>query len=402
MRPFLVLLLAGCAGPPRPGLPRFLEETIDRDVGCCYGLAILDVNRDGRPDIVMDTEYPDRVVWYENPTWKRRVIAEGQPEKPEPLQPFDVDGDGAVELILGADWSLANTASGGTLWMLRPPADLGNRWDSLKIGEEPSLHRLRLVRVDGKRELLCSSLMGRGTKAPEWWVGSGAAQFILRRPADPFTGRWEREPITSDLHVVHGVWPFDWEGDGQDEVLFAAYEGIFLYRRQAPGRWAGERLSEGHPGTGAMKGASDVRVGRLPGGRRYLVAIEPNHGPEAALYLQDGLSWKRRVLVEGHSGGHVLQLADMTGTGVESVVLGFRGPARPPDFVPGQAGKDYVLYLLHPLDAAGERWEKSVVDAREMAADSAEAADLDGDGRLDLVAGGYVTRNLKIYWNLGR
>jgi hypothetical protein len=328
----------------------------------------------------MDTEYPDRVAWYENPAWKRRTIANGQPEKPEPLLPWDVDGDGREELALGADWSLANTSSGGTVWILRPPRDLEKPWTPVKIGEEPSLHRLRLVTVGGKKELLCSSLMGRGTRAPEWWVGNGAAQFLLLRPADPFAGRWEREPVTSELHVVHGAWPFDWDGDGTDEILFAAYEGIFLYRRGPAGRWTGERLAEGYPGTAAMRGASDVRVGMLPGGRRYLAAIEPNHGPEAVVYLREGASWKRRVLEGGHAGGHVLHLADLTGTGVESLVVGFRGPARPPDFAPGEPGKDFILLAFHPLDPEGERWERVVLDGRGMAADSAATADLDGEG----------------------
>ena len=34
-----------------------------------------------------------------------------------------------------------------------------------------------------------------------------------------------------------------------------------------------------------------------------------------------------------------------------------------------------------------------------MGCEDALAADLDGDGRLDIVAGGRSTHNVKIYWN---
>ncbi|MEN2281131.1 FG-GAP-like repeat-containing protein [Algoriphagus sp. SE2] len=35
-----------------------------------------------------------------------------------------------------------------------------------------------------------------------------------------------------------------------------------------------------------------------------------------------------------------------------------------------------------------------------MACESLTSADLDGDGKLDLIAAGRATNNLKIYWNL--
>ncbi|HXX92145.1 MAG TPA: VCBS repeat-containing protein [Planctomycetota bacterium] len=406
-----MLLALGLSGPTGlwcpaqvpEKLPRFREEVIDRELGCCYGMAIADVNGDGKPDLILATEYPDLIVWYENPTWKRRVIRKGHPAHPEPIVPFDVDGDGKLALALGADWSSTNTTSGGTLWVLRPSADLDQPWTATQIEEEPSLHRLRAIDLEGrgKRELLVSTIQGRGTQPPEWWKGKGALQFILHRPAGPEKSRWEREIVSDTLHFVHGVWPVDWDGNGKESILFAAYEGIFLAKRGPEGKWSQEKIASGDP----ERGASDVRLGRLPGGKRYLVAIEPNHGPRASIYTppeHPGELWKRKLLVEGHTGGHVLVLADLTGTGVESVVVGFRGLARPTDFVPGEPGKDYILYAFHPLDPEGDAWEKKVLDDRGMASDSAFAVDLKGRGRLDLVVGGYVTRNLKIYWNEGR
>ena len=82
----------------------FKEEIVDPGVGVGYAVTVADINSDGKTDIVVVTENPDQVVWYENPSWKRRIIVEGHPRLPVCVQPMDVDDDGKVELILGADW----------------------------------------------------------------------------------------------------------------------------------------------------------------------------------------------------------------------------------------------------------------------------------------------------------
>jgi hypothetical protein len=45
------------------------------------------------------------------------------------------------------------------------------------------------------------------------------------------------------------------------------------------------------------------------------------------------------------------------------------------------------------------RWMKVSVDDDGMACEDLALADLDGDGRLDIVAAGRSTHNLKVYFN---
>jgi hypothetical protein len=94
--------------------PHFRMQEIETGLKVGYAILLVDINNDGKPDIVVaDT---NRVVWYENPTWKRRTIIEGQ-TKPDNvcIAAYDIDGDGWLDLALGADWKPFNTKDGGTI-----------------------------------------------------------------------------------------------------------------------------------------------------------------------------------------------------------------------------------------------------------------------------------------------
>ena len=46
-------------------------------------------------------------------------------------------------------------------------------------------------------------------------------------------------------------------------------------------------------------------------------------------------------------------------------------------------------------------FQKHVLDDRDMACEDLACADLNGDGRIDIVAAGRATGNVRIYWNEG-
>jgi hypothetical protein len=56
--------------------------------------------------------------------------------------------------------------------------------------------------------------------------------------------------------------------------------------------------------------------------------------------------------------------------------------------------------VYYALDASGLKWERQTLDT-QMAASGVVTADINGDGRLDLVAVGASTANVKWYENLG-
>jgi hypothetical protein len=350
-------------------IPPFREQVLDDALAELWDLAVADVNADGKLDVLALSWNPPAVTWYENPAWKKRTLIEKEPRELVVIEPADVDGDGKTEFILGAGYREPPDPQkgGGEIYLLRRPEDVEKPWTPIRLGAIPTLHRIHLL--DG-RDLVCSALHG--------------PTVVLRRPARPFSDPWVAETLAENLRACHNTFSIDWDGDGKEEVLTASREGLQLWKRGE--RWAPTLLARGNGGV------SEIAVGRLPGGKRYLATIEPHHGHEFCVYTESGGAWERRVL-HVNRGGHTLWPADLTGTGVDSLLVGFVGaysnhPGGP------------CWYVFHPRDARGEGWEKRLLDDRQTTGEDGACADLDGDGRLDAVSAG--GRWVKVYWNRGR
>jgi hypothetical protein len=367
---------------------RFREHLIDHLPGA-YQCAVADINGDGRPDIVALSSDRSEIAWYENPTWRKHLITIATHGNID-IAPYDLDGDGRMEIAVASEFDLGNTRSGGRLQWFKPGADVNAEWTGHDFAMLPTAHRLRWVDWDGdgKKELIAAPILGPGATPPAY---SEPVSIVSYRFVG---GKATSKTVDRSLTVVHGVRVLDFDGNGREDLLTASYEGVTLYRpvgRGAARTWRKVALGAGEQSAPPKRGSSEVDRGWLERKRPFLATIEPWHGNEVAVYTPPaegkGL-WRRQVIDATLDDGHALVCADLDGDGRSEILAGYRG-------------RGHSLYCYRCLNAEGTRWERSTIDAGDMAGAGMVAADLNGDGRLDLVCCGAATANVKWYENLG-
>ena len=142
---------------------------------------------------------------------------------------------------------------------------------------------------------------------------------------------------------------------------------------------------------GIDRAPGELRVGKINenGSPAIVATIEPMHGSNVVYYehRESGI-WARTVIDNQLHQGHAIAIADLIGSGTLQVVAGWRNR----DF------KGRVGIRLYTPTTDG-RWNISHIDDDNMACDDIKLADLNADGRLDIIASGRSTKNVIIYWN---
>ena len=404
-RMFPLLALAALGSLARGGeFPTFKTQEIDPQIGkICYAVTTADVNGDGKLDAVAVAE--NAVYWYANPSWERHTIIKGTTEPDNVcLQAHDIDGDGKVDFALGASWQPTNTKTGGTIQWLKRGDDLEKPWTVVPIGSEPTVHRMRWGDVlgTGKKQLVVAPLQGRGTKGPNWGEGSGVRLLVYTVPADPAKDEWKYEVADESLHTTHNLQIVDWNGDGRDDIVVAGWEGVFALAREGSGSWWKQKIGAGNQASTPFKGSSEVKVGHLSGNRRFVATIEPWHGHQVVVYSSTDAfksNVVRDVIDEPVQWGHAVWAADLDGDGDDELVIGQRDASKDPSRKP--AGPGVFVYDFGTSSNLKDA-TRHTIDDGGIGCEDLVVADLDADGRPDILAGGRSSHNVRIYWNRGK
>jgi hypothetical protein len=366
---------AGPTGFTAAGPVKFREQEIAKEFGVGYAVAAGDVNGDKTMDIlaISGTE----LVWFRAPNWEKTVILAAGATVADnvTLAPHDIDGDGRLDIALGAGWTRQNT---GTLqWVKQNAPGTTPAWEVFPISAEPNLHRIKWADIDGDKrlELIVAPLHGKGARGAE---GPGARLLIFRPPANPKADAWPMEVAGDTNHIQHNFLPMNIDADPQDELVTASHEGLTSWKRAKDGAWTRTMIGEGSPG--------EVKLGRV-GGRRLLATVEPWHGAGVAVYVEKpgAPMWAKTTIETALTEGHALGWADFDGDGDEELAVGWRR---------GKPG--LAVYFV---DRDGALTSKMMVDDGGMDTEDVIVGDFNGDGLPDIVASGRATQNIKIYWN---
>ena len=305
---------------------------------------IADINKDGRPDVVVVDNFYGDILWYENPgmtalargdLWKKYFITKGGMLGAEDLTVADFDGDGHID-VAAAGWRLGNRY----MWF-RNPGKAAGEWRGFYIdGGFPVARSIFAgdVNADGRSDLLATS---DAASIILWYENVAAAKDqvewrrnVIDLPGAPPAG----QPVFGKL--------VDLNRDGRLDILMAF------------GGW----------GTSKEGG----------------VAWYENSG------VEDGrVQWKKHLITDALPGGFEAVAADLDGDGDLDVVATGE--------TPGQ-----IAWFENPGDPAG-RWVKHTLRAEWIHANQVIVADVNHDGRPDIVAvADYGSLELRWWRNEGK
>ena len=309
----LVILLACVAGAADPSWQRLssADGQLPNPGGSNQqtGVLVADFDRDGATDIVVSyrVKGPALVLMRrKGETWSRQVI------EPEFLTveaggtAFDIDGDGDLDIVFGAD------GQNREVWWWENPYPVFNANQPWKR------HLIKEGGAKQHHDQAFGDFKGTGRPQLVFWNQGAKTIFLAEIPKNPRTaGLWPLEVIFSGqagesinnaAQYAEGVEAFDVDGDGRPDLLAGNYWFKYENGKFNPIRIGtiGGRIKGGH-----FKPGQVAQIVIAPGdGSGPLKIYECNGDP-----TQSDCWTGRDLLGRDMTHGHTLDVGDVDGDG---------------------------------------------------------------------------------------
>jgi hypothetical protein len=205
-------------------------------------------------------------------------------------------------------------------------------------------------------------------------------------------GDWKRQTITNDVNgIIHRTRPVAWDGNRRDQILVTSFDGITLYRAAGRGNGLKWEAQLLSPGHNTDKAP---RLGASD------VAVGKSGGKRFMAAVEP---WHgNEIVVYSDRGGRWERTVIFNGLteGHEVAVADLNGDGRD-DIVAGDRNsRSPAVHVMYGAADPNGEWQHQVLDQGAMSASGCVVADLNGDRRIDIVCIGASTANLKWYENV--
>jgi FG-GAP-like repeat len=216
---------------------------------------------------------------------------------------------------------------------------------------------------------------------------------------------WKPAVISEKLHVVHNFCQF-----GNTRMLLTASNEGVHFIGNTYGSWQtvkllNERVIDlekvgGRKSSEVAKSTLQVVEPEIKA-ITVVATVEPWHGNQVVLYYTNNVrEWDRVVLDKQLRWGHAINFAPLTEARGCELVVGVRDNPDP------KQGDTFTekrgVRIYRNTDGKGAKWDRYILEDGGVAVEDLTVADLNGDGKPDIVAVGRQTGNCRIYWNQGK
>jgi hypothetical protein len=370
------------------------KHTVDASFGGAVDVYAADVDGDGDLDVLGAAYAASDIAWWENvdltgpgtgdgSAWTEHTV-DGEFDGASSVHAADVDGDGDLD-VLGA----ASTAGDITWWenvdLTGPGTGDGSAWTEHTVdGEFDGVRSVYTADVDGDGD---TDVLGEAyTEGIAWWEN-----VDLTGPGTGDGSDWTEHSVDTAF-LSYDVHAADVDGDGDPDVLGASYtEGIAWWENTAGdgSAWATE-----HNVDPAFDGAFDVYAADVDGDGDLDILGAASVANDIAWWENtagDGSTWAEHTVDGEFDGVRSVYAADVDGDGDLDVL----GAAHDANDIAWWENVD----LAGPGTGDGSAWTKHTVDAVFNGAWSVYAADVDGDGDLDVLGAAYAASDIAWWEN---
>ncbi|MCU0324841.1 MAG: VCBS repeat-containing protein [Spirosomaceae bacterium] len=347
----------------------FKKTILTRDF-LSEGVAVADLNKDGKLDIVAG------YYWFEAPNWTRHEMAPSRTFKPreEYSESFlnlgmDVNLDGWDDVVI------VDFPGKPAFWFENPKKQKVNEWkrhiiaDSMGVtNESPNFVD---IDGDGRLDILCGD---RAKKQIVW----------LQAPTKKGETQWKRfalstENVKGTEQFSHGIGWGDINMDGIYDVVIK--DGWFEGKKDLKsGDWVFHSANLGEP-------CSHMQILDVNGDGKNDVVSASAHALGIWYYEQINengkINFKTQTISTTTAQTHSAIMADLNGDGKKEYITGKRYLAHNGRDA-GDADEPILLFIS--FDSKQKPyWKETIIDKDSGAGLNNEVADMNNDGRLDIV-----------------
>lgn len=339
------------------------------------GALVSDLDQDGKNDFVLSfRKVAPALVWFRRVAdkWDRIVI------DPEFLTveaggvAYDIDGDGDLDLVFGADFQ------GNQVWWWENP------FPHYAPGVPWQRHLIKNEGAKMHHDQIFADFLGTGKPQLVFWNQKAKKLFLAEIPADPrHADSWPLVQIAGEMaddvakrgefKYVEGLAAADVDGDGHVDLL------------------AGNMWFKLRPG----RKFEAIPIGTI-GGRIAAAKFKPGKSPQIVIAPGDGIGPLRIYECTGNPEkpadwvgrdlagrdlihGHTLQIADIDGDGHLDIFAAEMAKWTSGKEVDNPSATSWIFY------GDGKGGFRQTVFTTGIDWHEGKVADLDGDGRLDIL-----------------